>query len=123
MENVVQMAWPFILMGVIFYFMIYRPQKRDQKKRANMLDSLKVGTRIVTIGGIFGEIAKIKDDRIRIKVAEDVEIWIRRAAVGTVITTELQKAAKEDKAAEKVEETKAEAAEEAKETASSEASK
>ena len=51
MENVVQMAWPFILMGVIFYFMIYRPQKRDQKKRANMLDSLKVGTRIVTIGG------------------------------------------------------------------------
>lgn len=31
MENVVQMAWPFILMGVIFYFMIYRPQKRDQK--------------------------------------------------------------------------------------------
>ena len=78
MENVVQMAWPFILMGVIFYFMIYRPQKRDQKKRANMLDSLKVGTRIVTIGGIFGEIAKIKDDRIRIKVAEDVEIWIRR---------------------------------------------
>ena len=123
MENIVQMAWPFILMGVIFYFMIYRPQKRDQKKRANMLDSLKVGTRIVTIGGIFGEIAKIKDDRIRIKVAEDVEIWIRRAAVGTVITTELQKAAKEDEAAEKVEETKAEAAEEAKETASSEASK
>lgn len=131
MENVVQMAWPFILMGVIFYFMIYRPQKRDQKKRANMLDSLKVGTRIVTIGGIFGEIAKIKDDRIRIKVAEDVEIWIRRAAVGTVITTELQKAAKEEKseakaeekAEEKVEETKADAAEEAKETAASEASK
>ena len=101
MENVVQMAWPFILMGVIFYFMIYRPQKRDQKKRANMLDSLKVGTRIVTIGGIFGEIAKIKDDRIRIKVAEDVEIWIRRAAVGTVITTELQKAAKEEKSESK----------------------
>ncbi len=131
MENVVQMAWPFILMGVIFYFMIYRPQKRDQKKRANMLDSLKVGTRIVTIGGIFGEIAKIKDDRIRIKVAEDVEIWIRRAAVGTVITTELQKAAKEEKSEakaeekveEKVEETKADAAEEAKETAASEASK
>ena len=83
MENVVQMAWPFILMGVIFYFMIYRPQKRDQKKRANMLDSLKVGTRIVTIGGIFGEIAKIKDDRIRIKVAEDVDFnKIARMASG-----------------------------------------
>ena len=63
----------------------------------------------------------------KIKVAEDVEIWIRRAAVGTVITTELQKAAKEEKseakAEEKVEETKADAAEEAKETAASEASK
>ena len=78
-------------------------------------------------GDIMKMYLKIKDDRIRIKVAEDVEIWIRRAAVGTVITTELQKAAKEEKseakAEEKVEETKADAAEEAKETAASEASK
>lgn len=50
MESMIQMAWPFILMAAIFYMMIYRPQKRDQKKRVDMLNALKVGTRIVTIG-------------------------------------------------------------------------
>lgn len=87
MENLLQMAWPFILMGAIFYVMIYRPQKRDQKKRSEMLDSLKIGTNIVTIGGIFGTITKVQDDRIRIKVARGVEIHIRKSAVGGVVTT------------------------------------
>lgn len=87
MENLLQMAWPFILMGVIFYVMIYRPQKRDQKKRSEMLDSLKIGTNIVTIGGIFGTITKVQEDRIRIKVAKGVEIHIRKSAVGGVVTT------------------------------------
>lgn len=81
------MAWPFILMGVIFYVMIYRPQKRDQKKRTEMLDSLKVGTNIVTIGGILGTITKVQEDKVRIKVAEGVEFHIRKSAVGGVITS------------------------------------
>ena len=52
-----------------------------------MLDSLKIGTNIVTIGGIFGTITKVQDDRIRIKVARGVEIHIRKSAVGGVVTT------------------------------------
>ena len=71
MDNLLQMAWPFILMGVIFYVMIYRPQKRDQKKRTEMLDSLKVGTNIVTIGGILGTITKVQEDKVRIKVRKE----------------------------------------------------
>ena len=46
--------WPFILMGGIFYFMLYRPQKQEQQKRQRMLDSLKKGDKAVTIGGMFG---------------------------------------------------------------------
>lgn len=91
MDNLLQMAWPFILMGVIFYVMIYRPQKRDQKKRTEMLDSLKVGTNIVTIGGILGTITKVQEDKVRIKVAEGVEFHIRKSAVGGVITSAFSK--------------------------------
>ena len=91
MESMIQMAWPFILMAAIFYMMIYRPQKRDQKKRADMLNALKVGTRIVTIGGIFGVITKVQEDKLRIKVAENVEFHIRRSAVGTVLTSAFDK--------------------------------
>ena len=46
--------WPFILMGGIFYFMLYRPQKQEQQKRQRMLDSLKKGDKVVTVGGMFG---------------------------------------------------------------------
>ena len=91
MDNLLQMAWPFILMGVIFYVMIYRPQKRDQKRRSEMLDSLKVGTNIVTIGGILGTITKVQEDKVRIKVAEGVEFHIRKSAVGGVITSAFTK--------------------------------
>ena len=91
MDNLLQMAWPFILMGVIFNVMIYRPQKRDQKKRSEMLDSLKVGTNIVTIGGILGTITKVQEDKVRIKVAEGVEFHIRKSAVGGVITSAFTK--------------------------------
>lgn len=109
MENLLQMAWPFILMGVIFYVMIYRPQKRDQKKRSEMLDSLKIGTNIVTIGGIFGTITKVQDDKIRIKVAKGVEIHIRKSAVGSVVTTAFDHTSKPaEKKEEKKEAVKAE---------------
>ena len=114
MESMIQMAWPFILMAAIFYMMIYRPQKRDQKKRADMLNALKVGTRIVTIGGIFGVITKVQEDKLRIKVAENVEFHIRRSAVGTVLTSAF------DKDNSPKEETKEEVKEEAKAEASAE---
>ncbi len=103
MGNIVQLAWPFILMGAIFYVMIYRPQKRDQKKRADMLNSLRVGTRIVTIGGLLGTITKVQDDKLRIKVADHVEIYIRKSAVGGVLTTPMEKAKTQAPKAEKAE--------------------
>ena len=47
---------PIALMLLIFYFLLYRPQKKAQKERQEMLDSLKVGARVITIGGIYGTI-------------------------------------------------------------------
>lgn len=45
---------PIVLMVIIFYFLLYRPQKKQQKQRNTMMDNLKVGHRILTIGGIHG---------------------------------------------------------------------
>lgn len=66
--------WPFILMGGIFYFMLYRPQKQEQQKRQRMLDSLKKGDKVVTIGGMFGVITAISEKKVTLKLAEDVEV-------------------------------------------------
>ncbi|HMM21201.1 MAG TPA: preprotein translocase subunit YajC [Selenomonadales bacterium] len=78
--------FPFLLMAVIFYFLLYRPQKQQQKKRDAMLESLKKGDRVVTIGGIHGTITAFSGDTVTLRVAEKVEIDVNRSAVGQVNT-------------------------------------
>ncbi len=74
---------PIIFMGVVFYFLLYRPQKKEQQRRTNMLNSLKKGDRIITAGGIHGQITALNDKIVTIKVADKVEINISRTAVTT----------------------------------------
>lgn len=80
--QMIQTIWPIALMALIFYFLLYRPQKKEQTKRANMLNSLKKGDRVVTIGGIHGTIIAMTDKVITLKVAEKVEIDVSRSAIG-----------------------------------------
>jgi len=78
--------WPIILMVVIFYFLLWRPQKKQQKRRQEMLDSLKPGAKIVTVGGVMGTIVSLHDDYLVIRVADKVEIRVTRAAVAQVLS-------------------------------------
>lgn len=83
-EDIQQMVlqfWPIILMIVIFYFLLYRPQRKEQKKRADMLESLKKGDRIVTSGGLYGTITGFSDKKLSIKIADKVEVDIARSAI------------------------------------------
>ncbi len=73
--------WPFVLMGGIFYFMLWRPQKREQQKRQDLLNSLKEGDEIITIGGIYGKIKAISEKRVKVEIAEGVVIEMARNAV------------------------------------------
>lgn len=73
--------WPFFLMGGIFYFMLWRPNKKEQQRRQDLLNGLKEGDEIITIGGIYGTITGISEKRVKIRVAEGVEIEMARNAV------------------------------------------
>lgn len=81
MMAMINAIWPFILMGGIFYFMLWRPQKKEQQKRQNMLESLKKGDKIITIGGMYGTITNISEKRVTVEVAENVEINFVRSAI------------------------------------------
>ena len=72
---------PFFLMGCLFYFMLLRPQKKEQQKRRDLLNSLKVGDEIITIGGIYGKLTAVSEKRVKVQVAEGVEIEMSRNAV------------------------------------------
>lgn len=76
--------FPFIIMIAVFYFILIRPQQQQQKKRREMLDGIKVGDKVVTVGGIHGEITQVKEDEVRLRVADKVEITLNRSGVGQI---------------------------------------
>ncbi|MBR0060036.1 MAG: preprotein translocase subunit YajC [Selenomonadaceae bacterium] len=75
---------PIALMLLIFYFLLYRPQKKAQREREEMLSSLKVGSRVITIGGIYGTIVSLTDEVVNLRIAPNVEIEIARGSVNGV---------------------------------------
>ena len=58
---------PFVLIIAVFYFMLIRPQKKREKQTQAMIDAIKVGDDILTIGGIYGTVVRIKDDMLFIE--------------------------------------------------------
>ena len=76
---------PMILIFVVFYFMLIRPQRKKDKQVKEMLNNLKKGDRICTIGGIYGTIKSIKDDTIELSVGrEDTKMIVARWAIRNV---------------------------------------
>lgn len=75
---------PFVLMFVVLYLLILRPQMKKQKAQQKMIDELEKGDQIVTNGGIHGVISNIKDEILVVKVAENVKIDVSRSAVQRV---------------------------------------
>ena len=79
-------AWlqfvPFLLVLAIFYFIILMPMKRRQKKIQEFQAALKVGDRVVTTSGIYGQIAKINDRSVQLQVADKLRIEVAKAAIG-----------------------------------------
>ncbi|GAB4325984.1 MAG: hypothetical protein Kow0059_22230 [Candidatus Sumerlaeia bacterium] len=79
-----------LLVGImaLFYFIVLRPQRREQKERQQLIDSLKVNDRVITIGGIHGTVKEIKDSKktILIQVDKNTRLEINRSAVMTVLS-------------------------------------
>ncbi len=67
---------------MIFYFLLIRPQRKQQKAHDEMVKSLSRGDEVVTMGGIFGRIVHLTDDRVTIKTADDTRLEIERAKIG-----------------------------------------
>jgi len=76
---------PMLLIFVVFYFMLIRPQRKKDKKIKEMLDNIKVGDRICTIGGIYGTVSGIRDDTVNLMVGtENTPMVIARWAIRSV---------------------------------------
>ena len=72
---------PLAMMLGVFYFLLIAPMRRRQKQQQEMIGALKTGDRVVTSGGIYGTIVGIKDDRLTLRIADQVKIEVAKASV------------------------------------------
>ena len=86
---------PFILIFVIMYFMVIRPQQKRARDHQNMLSKLKRNDEVMTSGGIYGKVIDLKETVVTLEVAPNVRIRVHRPQISAVLTAD--KTAKEGK--------------------------
>ena len=72
---------PIILMFVGIWFLLIAPQKKKQKQHDKMIQALEKGAKVKTVGGVFGTITGVKDDRFVVRIAENVKVEVSREAI------------------------------------------
>jgi preprotein translocase subunit YajC len=83
--QLITMLVTFGLIIVVFYFLVIRPQNKKQKDAKKMLEGVRKGDRVVTIGGMHGFVESVKDDAIVLKVDDNVKIKFSKSAVSQVL--------------------------------------
>jgi preprotein translocase subunit YajC len=84
-DNMLVSLLPFILIFVIMYFLILRPQQKRQKQHADMVKNVRRGDTVVTSGGLVGKVTKVIDDeQVEVEVAEDVKVRQMRSMLADV---------------------------------------
>ena len=85
MQSTLMSMLPLVLMFVVLYFVMIRPQMKKQKEHRAMIDALAKGDEIVAGGGMIGKVTKLGDSYVTLEVATGVEIQIQRSAVAQVL--------------------------------------
>lgn len=93
-----------IVLAVMMYVLMIRPQRAQQRKHQEMLNNVKPGDEVVTIGGIYGDVVEVLDDKLVIEIAEGVHIEIARKALGSVVPAEQLEDAEDEELDEDLEE-------------------
>ena len=79
---------PLIIIAVLFYFLLIRPQQKKQKEHQKLVSAIKTGDKVITSGGMHGIVANVKESTILLKVADNVKIEMDKAAVVSVTKSE-----------------------------------
>jgi len=76
---------PIILMFVVLYFLMIRPQMKRQKEQKAMMDALGKGDEVVTSGGLLGKVVKVNDAYVTVEVSEGNEVMVQKSAITTLL--------------------------------------
>ncbi|NIP32216.1 MAG: preprotein translocase subunit YajC [Candidatus Dadabacteria bacterium] len=79
---------PFVLIFVLFYFLIIRPQTKQNKERNEMLKNVKRGDKVLTTGGMYGRVINVNEDEITLEIAKGINVQMVRSGISSVVTPE-----------------------------------
>ncbi len=82
---------PFVFIFVVFYFLIILPQSRQEKKRKQMLAALKKGDRVVTAGGLIGQVVRVDNETVSLRVAQEVVVKVEKDSIRAVLSSSSKK--------------------------------
>ena len=83
--GMIQMIGMFVVLGLMFYFMMIRPQQKQKKEQENLMKNLKTGDKVLMASGILGIISNVKEKTVMVKIADNVKIEVLRTAVSAVL--------------------------------------
>ena len=78
------LAFPILLL-VVFYFLLIRPQQKRAKEHKNMVDGIKKGDEVVTNGGIAGTVTKVGESFFAVQIANNVEVQVQKQSIGNLL--------------------------------------
>jgi preprotein translocase subunit YajC len=95
-QNALVQFLPLVLIFIVFYFLLIRPQQTKQKEHRSMLGALRRGDRVVTGGGILGTVNRVvNDNEVEVDIANNVRVWVVRSTITSVLAKPDPAAARE----------------------------
>jgi preprotein translocase subunit YajC len=83
--GMLNMVVMFAVLGVMFYFLLIRPQQKQRKEQENLLKNIKSGDRVLLSSGMYGIITNVKEKSFMVKIADNVKVEVAKSGVGTVV--------------------------------------
>ena len=86
-ESLIATMMPLVLVFVIMYLILIRPQQKKANEHREMVNRIKAGDEVVTTGGIYGTVTGVKDQSVQVRIADKVVIEVARSAIATITGT------------------------------------
>jgi len=80
-----QMIVTFGILGVMFYFLLIRPQQKQRKDQENLIKNVKTGDKVLLNSGMFGIVTNVKEKTLMVKIADNVKVEVLKSAIGSVV--------------------------------------
>lgn len=83
--GMLEALFPFVILFIVFYFLLIRPQSKRAKEHKKLVEALAKGDEVLTQGGVYGKITEVAEEAITVEVADNVQVKLQRAAVASVL--------------------------------------